>query len=418
MNRNLTFLILSLPSFLFAQWVQIPSPTANDLDNLYFINDTVGFAGYGNSEIVTYDGGRSWSYNSGFTNLVKACYLDSLNGFGITQNAIYQTNDGGVNWFDISDSLKINLFSTLNCVNGEVFVVGNKGLQDTGYWYVTSDIGITWELRYMTDSMLYGEAQFLDNQNIFSFSASGHGSQGNLMYHFNRSMDGGYSWDTYSFSPGISSSYLIYCNDYDTCAFAQISSHWGQFSFGIDRFIFSTKASSPLHSEQGKGLHFLEGGHQTLFAGETDFLIVSPDRGVTWFNQNISFLTGFQKSLYKCHVFSDSSAIITGGNGSIIFTENFGLGLVDYNTKSPSFSVFPNPANDHQDISVTGLTPGTTCKIELFDLRGKKAKEVFAGNSPDNTLNIRVNLSDLAAGTYVYRVQTEEGVTRRKVVVN
>lgn len=417
MKHLLQIIVFVLPGLLCAQWVQIPSPSANDLTNLYFINDTVGYAGDDNSAIVTYDAGRSWSMNQGFTGLKKACYFDSHNGFGITNQAFYQTTDGGANWSNISDSVRINLFASLDCVNGKVFVAGNKGMQDTGYWYVSNDVGNSWEVRYVSDSMLYGDAQFLDDQKIFSFSASGLGAQGIMMFHFNRSLDGGYSWDSYSFQPAIATGYYTYCFDEDTCAFANHYGHWGQNSFGIDRLLFSPKTLSPLHSEQGRGLHFIAGDHQTLFAGETDFLIASPDRGVTWINQDVSFLTGLQKVLFKCHVFNDSSAVITGANGSIIRTDNFGLGLTHHNPTSPSFSVYPNPTNGHQDISVRGITPGTTCTIELIDLRGNTVKEVFAGRSPDNNLNIRVDLNDLAAGSYIYRVQTEQGVSQKKIVV-
>ena len=414
MNRILTLIILSLPGFLCAQWVQIPSPTTSPLNNLYFINDTVGYAGDGDSEIVTYDGGRSWSMNPGFTSLIKACYIDSLNGFGITGSNFYQTTDGGANWSNISDSVKISRFGFLDCVNGKVFVVGYDNMIDTAYWYISDDIGASWEIRYMSDTMHYSKVQLIDDQNIRGVARSN-----SQRVHFFKSVDGGDTWDSYSFSPGINDSYTLHCADLDTCFI-------GSFSIGlagigdmhIRRLIFSSLVTSSAYSKQNTTLHFLEGWDQSLFIGGMQYLIVSPDRGVTWIDQDISFLTGWQRVLNKCHVFSDSSAVVTGENGCIIFTENFGLGLTEHPSISPSFSVFPNPSAGHQDISVTALTPGTMCNIELFDLRGNKVKQVFSGLSQDKELRIQVNLSDLAAGSYFYRVQTEAGVSQKKIVVH
>ncbi|TVQ76028.1 MAG: T9SS C-terminal target domain-containing protein, partial [Flavobacteriales bacterium] len=83
----------------------------------------------------------------------------------------------------------------------------------------------------------------------------------------------------------------------------------------------------------------------------------------------------------------------------------------------PNFSVFPNPSQGHHDIALSELTPNTFCRIELFDLRGNLVKQVFSGHSKSSRLEIRVDLSDFPAGSYFYRVQTEAGVSQKKVVV-
>jgi photosystem II stability/assembly factor-like uncharacterized protein len=419
MNRILTFIILSLPGFLTAQWVQVPSPTANSLNNLYFINDTVGYAGDENSTIVTYDGGRSWSMNPGFIDLLKASYLDSLNGFGITENNLYKTSDGGATWVDISDSLRIKYFRILECVNGKTFVSGNRsrfGL-DSAYWYVSDDGGASWEIRYMSDTMTYGIAQFIDDQNITGVALSNFMNP-STMVHFFKSEDGGYTWNTYGFYKGVTDNYTMYCADLDTCFIGSFYGGLAGSGMGIHRLVFSSLSTSFVHSKQDTTFSFLQGWDQSLFVGGMQYLMVSPDRGVTWYDQDISFLTGWQRVLFRCHVFNDSSAVITGENGSIIFTENFGLGLSEKFLHQPGFSVFPNPSSKgYQDIALTGITPHTMCNIDLFDLRGNLVKQVFSGRIESSDQHIRVDLNDLAAGSYFYRVQTDEGVSQKKVVV-
>jgi len=419
MNRILTLITLMLSGFLHAQWVQIPSPTNfHLLNNLYFINDSVGYAGTNNSIIVTADGGRSWSMNPGFTDLVKACFVDSLNGFGITENNFYQTFDGGANWVSINDSVEISRFYILECVNGKVFVSGNKSIQGAGYWYVSSDTGASWELRYQQDSIIYIRGRFVDDQNIFGTAVSHyfHSDFSRTMNHYIKSDDGAYSWQTIDFNPVVNVSHDVFCSGIDTCFSVNAFHGLWQNSFGIFRLDFSTGTESLIHNQQ-ESLSFIEGFNSSLFIGGGGFLSVSHDQGDTWYNQDISFLTGTQRALMTCHVFNDSSAIVTGADGCIIRTDNFGLGLSQAALPQPNFSFFPNPSQGHHDIALSELTPNTFCRIELFDLRGNLVKQVFSGQSESSRLEIREDLSDFPAGSYFYRVQTEAGVSQKKVVV-
>lgn len=206
MNRIYIIFVLVIPFSIFAQWIQVPSPVLQDYTNLYFINDSVGYAGDNNSSIVTYDGGRSWSVNPGFTDLIKACYVDSLNGFGITETNFYQTSDGGANWTNITDSLEITRYSLLECVNGKVFVVGNKNVRGDGYWYVSDDIGASWELRHLQDSTMYFQGRFLDDQNIFGFAASRVlNDPSEIMFHYVKTIDGGNTWQSIDSPPDFTS---------------------------------------------------------------------------------------------------------------------------------------------------------------------------------------------------------------------
>jgi photosystem II stability/assembly factor-like uncharacterized protein len=421
MKHLLFSLFFFLPGFLTAQWVQVPSPTSfEELNNLYFINDTVGFAGDQNSKIVTYDGGRSWSMNPGFTDLVKACYVDSLNGFGITQNNFYQTFDGGANWISIKDSVDITSFFILECVNGKVFVVGNKSSYGygSGYWYVSDDVGTSWEMRYQQDSTIFGRGRFVDDQNIFGVAISHHQDVFRATYHYIKSTDGGYTWQTIDFPANYNTWHDIFCLDEDTCFSVDAFHGLGFPSFKINQLDFSTGNETLLYHQQQGGLGFIEGFDRSLFIGGGGLLTVSPDRGRNWINQNISFLSGQQRVLLACHVFNDSSAVVTGSQGCIIRTDNFGLGLSEKFLRNPGFSVFPNPSSKgYQHIALTGITPHTMCNIDLFDLRGNKVKQVFSGRIESSDQHIRVDLGDLAAGSYFYRVQTDEGVSQKKVVV-
>ncbi|MCH8546980.1 MAG: hypothetical protein LAT54_09630, partial [Cryomorphaceae bacterium] len=385
MKRIQVFLALILPLSISAQWVQVPSPSFNIFYNLYFINDSVGFAGQGDSEIMTNDGGRSWSLNTGFTDLIKACYLDSLNGFGITETNFYQTIDGGANWVDITDSLEISWFTLLECVNGKVFVVGNKSFRGDGYWYISDDVGLSWELRHQQDSTMYFYGRFIDDENIFSLGISRIlNDPTETMHHYLKTTDGGYNWQSIDFGAGFSTggqASYFFCPEIDSCFTGEAIYGFSIYSdnFTIQSLDFSTANQDTLLHKTQKFLTFLEGFDNTLFIGGRGFLKISPDRGLNWYDQDLSFLPPYFSNLMACHVFNDSSAVITGMDGLIIRTDNFGLGLNEANSPQPSISVYPNPSTKgYQEITLAGITPHTTCTIELFDLHGKQVKQVFS----------------------------------------
>ena len=423
MNHLIITLFLVIPFSISAQWVQVPSPVNEDFQVLYFINDSVGYAGHDNSSIVTYNGGRSWSVNPGFTDLIKACYVDSLNGFGITENDFFQTTDGGINWVSIRDSVDITQFSILESVNGKVFVAGNSTIQGPAIWYVSDDVGASWNVRYQQDSIYFLRGRFLDDQNIFCTAISHlhHPISFRITFHFLKSEDGGNTWQSRDFQPNLHLRYDIFCPDNDTCFTSNSFSGGlgGPPAYSINQLDFTTNDEWSIYSQQQELLSFLEGYDRSLFIGGYDFLKVSPDRGQTWIDQNISFLTGQQKWLVRCHVFNDSSAVIVGNYGCIIRTDNFGLGLKEASLPQPGFSVYPNPSSKgFQDIALTGLTPQSTYEITLFDLHGKQVQQVYSGRVENSELQLRVDLRDLAAGSYVYRVQTEMGVIQKKVLVH
>ena len=71
-------------------------------------------------------------------------------------------------------------------------------------------------------------------------------------------------------------------------------------------------------------------------------------------------------------------------------------------------SVFPNPANDVVNVSVTGAST-----VELVNLAG----QVVAGGASNGAGVVSLNTSDVAAGVYVVSVKSAEGVATSKVVV-
>ncbi|MBQ2514197.1 MAG: T9SS type A sorting domain-containing protein, partial [Bacteroidales bacterium] len=79
----------------------------------------------------------------------------------------------------------------------------------------------------------------------------------------------------------------------------------------------------------------------------------------------------------------------------------------------PSVKLYPNPANEHLNVLVSGTSPVTS--IELFDVFGKIVRTIDACHST-NSHTIRINTDDLAPGVYFVRVVTDAGKTTKRFV--
>jgi hypothetical protein len=78
--------------------------------------------------------------------------------------------------------------------------------------------------------------------------------------------------------------------------------------------------------------------------------------------------------------------------------------------------VIPNPAQDAAKVLVK-LTESTNIKIELYDITGKRALEIAEQNADAGIHRFSFTTSQLEAGIYFVRVQTDKGNHTVKIVV-
>jgi photosystem II stability/assembly factor-like uncharacterized protein len=121
----------------------VSEPTFNNLTSIFFVNDTLGWAGSESGKIVhTTDGGATWTVQiSGTTNAIMALsFPDELHGFAVATGYVaLRTVDGGANWepmvLPADVSLRaVHFFDVLNGI----------GVGIGGVIVHTSDGGDTW----------------------------------------------------------------------------------------------------------------------------------------------------------------------------------------------------------------------------------------------------------------------------------
>ncbi|MDG1332046.1 MAG: T9SS type A sorting domain-containing protein [Crocinitomicaceae bacterium] len=100
--------------------------------------------------------------------------------------------------------------------------------------------------------------------------------------------------------------------------------------------------------------------------------------------------------------------IVEGWNNQIgDYTLNIGQGIVSVPTiEESTFSLFPNPANS--SVFFEGAQGGV---VTLIDSRGETVKNMDVSNKQE------IDLSGLASGMYVFKIQTESTVSMKKLLI-
>jgi len=201
------------------EWRQSPTPLQSNLNSVYFVNASHGWAvGHDASIIASKDGGQTWQLQQFLPELDKPLFdvyfTDEKQGFTVgAYGLFYRTKDGGESWqqefhaelanaddqamlAELKDSdpeaYQAELGSVLPHIN-RVFAAKDKLVMvgEAGFWATSSDGGISWQR----------QPEFY-NGSLFSVGQSDKGSlfAVGLRGHAFRSSDNGQSWQQLSLS--------------------------------------------------------------------------------------------------------------------------------------------------------------------------------------------------------------------------
>jgi PKD repeat protein len=112
----------------------------------------------------------------------------------------------------------------------------------------------------------------------------------------------------------------------------------------------------------------------------------------------------------------------TSVNGNNIFIDD--INIFDPNLLSAesyevlkSLVIYPNPASDRVRLNLE-LNAGQMIRIEIVDASGRVVQSPFAGFMPEGPQSMEVQLdSSIGSGLYFIRMQGEDGVSVRKLIV-
>ena len=129
-------------------------------------------------------------------------------------------------------------------------------------------------------------------------------------------------------------------------------------------------------------------------------------------NQTTQTATGLDAGTYTCTI-TDANGCTTTVTVSVGTTNGVGIAV----NGDPDFSVnlFPNPASDHVQVSVTLIQKGNVA-MEVYNLVGEKVDAVDFGNV--NNVNSSYSTASLANGVYFFKVSSGTSTTTKKISVS
>lgn len=91
------------------------------------------------------------------------------------------------------------------------------------------------------------------------------------------------------------------------------------------------------------------------------------------------------------------------------------VGVAEYLRLKKVVLLYPNPARDYMDIRVTDPDL-RILGIEVYDVYGKLVRIVVGANNYSPLQTIRIDVSGLAKGAYLVRIQTDKGAISKKML--
>ena len=171
-------------------WIEVwpVSGTVDGLQGIWFINDTVGFAGgWNNYFIKTTDGGATWTSVSCGTNVwyyTDIEFWDENNGVACaymnsSASSVFVTADGGNTWTAASSGVITNMMNICYADQNTLFAVSTNNL------YKSTDGGNNWTTQPSLPGLLFS-VDFSDS----SFGVIGVEEKINIKLHINKILKG------------------------------------------------------------------------------------------------------------------------------------------------------------------------------------------------------------------------------------
>jgi photosystem II stability/assembly factor-like uncharacterized protein len=395
--RVLPWLVLALITLAHtvhsqSGWVSRNSGTGHDVNQVFFISITTGWAAVSDGQVLkSTNGGREWAPTpTGVTSNLRSLFFATASlGWAVGDNGVgIRTTDGGASWQPFNTGTSHNLRATTFASPLVGWIAGGELSTQTGSILKTTDGGDSWIPQFTV-----GTGEMLDIAHIDTNKAWAAASSGRLY----ATTNGGANWFMqFDWGPNQPNSIAAVYPDRLWLAGGQGLIYVSTNS-GIDWAFQSFPASLPrtIYS-----IMFLD-AQRGWTAGQSGKIYFTTDGGSTWSPQ-----TSGSSSDLKCVSFLDDSTGWACGNGGVILSTTTGgiiTGVEDEDRQSPKFYTlqqnFPNPFNPSTTIQVSlPLTSDLTIKI--FDILGEEVAVLTSARYPPGVHQFTWTAADVPSGIY------------------
>tara|TARA_R110002072_G_scaffold34706_3_gene103523 strand:+ start:99 stop:1337 length:1239 start_codon:yes stop_codon:yes gene_type:complete len=365
-------MILFYPLLLSAQWSTANGINNGRNDDIFFVNDSVGYVAGGPSGEIrkTTDAGDNWSaIFTGGPYLRSIEFIDDSVGFaGSLDSSFYMTANGGATWINIHNRLPSPALEICGLsIPTDSVIYGCGVYSQPAYIVKSTDRGNTWttiDMSPYASSLV--EIHFLSADTGFVCGQADSLSDGGIIFY---TTDGGQNWQSvYKTFTNLDYIWKIQSPD-GVNYFASVSS---VPSAGNTTFLKSTDGGmtwtqgvvdTTWHDIQMIGfLDSLKG-----WTGGRDHLFETVDGGATWNTVTIPGGGSYYNRFLKLN---DSTAFISGtkiykyGSNTLPVSVTKNEASVEIH----SLTIFPNPTKQLR--FKVNMENSSTAVIQLIDLKG------------------------------------------------
>ncbi len=395
------------------------APYGARYDDIYFINDSIGWGVNANGYIYkTTNGGISWDMQMETFNYFRSVeFFDSNVGIaGTLDYAIYRTEDGGDSWTNIIDAFHDTVIGIcgMDVVDANtIFACGN--VLEPAFILRSFDRGITWEYKDMNDVATYLiDIHFLTPDTGFCAGLSAITAEGAILL---KTTDGGDSWEpVFKSMVNTDTFWKIFQVNKDTLVMSveNMGTASMRFAYSYDRG--ETWALKEIIPTFGYAQMIGFFNDSIGFCGN-DELYKTEDAGDTWsLVDTFTVYTSFNR-FFKVRpgLSYAASAMIYKLEDTTVQYVSIPNIQTEYQHRQWLSEVTPNPAtrNIHFEYE---LTFKTRMYLEIINSEGEILKRMFHGWQYPGKYSVDENIN-LPPGNYHLILYTYDGLLSKQFIV-
>lgn len=415
-----TFLILIwslLASRTFAQtgWQATAIPTSGRYDDVFFINDTIGWAVGGDHKIFrTNNGGSSWQLQFSPGKYLRSVeFLTPQIGFcGSLDSSLYKTTDGGQTWTDIGSSLSPRPVGFCGLASPDSNTIYACGIWRSPAYVIRSiDKGNSWTHFNMSSfASALVDIHFTSRDTGFVIGKSIHPNEGGIILY---TTTGGTNWQlVHKTNVAEDIVWKIQTPDRKNY-FAAVSANPNSRNTRILKsndggMTWQTITIRPTfyHLQVVGFIDSLKG-----WAGDDD-LFETTDGGLTW-KTVLPAASGFNRFFRV----NEGLAFLSA---NVVYKQKFDVitavpPVTPDATQGHQLRIVPNPVKGITSVEAI-FERNTFASIAIFSSFGSKLKQLVHARVVKGLQRFSYDFSRQAAGTYFVVMRTDEGLIYQQVL--
>ncbi|MCX6158560.1 MAG: YCF48-related protein [Ignavibacteriae bacterium] len=375
-------------------WNVISTGTSNEFFSIHFGNKNTGFAVGSDVMVKTTNGGNFWTNLNGYGHFVYVHCLDSSNIIAASWNNVQKSTNAGLNWV-IKENVSSGNLETACFIN------------NTGYYNAgtvlgkTTDGGETWQ--HLTTEISNFDKMFFLNENT--------GFAGYFGPNLLKTINGGLNWNLI-YNGGLNE-IIKSITFFDSLNGIFITEgHYIKTTNGGLNWTTNTLPTSNYISSS------FTVNFNTWYIAFGNSIIKTTNSGLNWITQPLSV----NRQINDIYFLDTLTGYAAGYLGTIFRTTDGGgqVWVNNINENIPDkfllYQNYPNPFNPITKIRFQ-IKDARFVTLKIFDILGNEIKTLLKEKESPGTYEVSFNASDLPSGVYFYRIQTEDFIEGKKMIL-